>query len=154
MARLEWLYVELFDAEDTSALDARALAELPRDAFAGARIVFATALARLEVRYPVAELRHTLRETQSRPSPLPEADPHGLVLYRDHDGGVGYERVSDAAFAVLGELMSGVPLVPACERVVERRPELGAEIETSIGAWFENWGRRGLIADVEVDAST
>jgi hypothetical protein len=152
MARLEWAYVELFDAADAPPLDAAKLAAVPEEAWATARIVLAPAVALLRVAYPVGELRRKLRESSGTDDavPIPERQPAALVLYRGADLRLYNARVGGAAFAVLEELARGVPLVPACERAAERVPGGAAEIEEHTGEWFLDWGRRGWVVDVEI----
>jgi hypothetical protein len=152
MARLEWAYVELFDAAGAPPLDAAKLAAIPEEAWATARIVLAPAVALLRVAYPVGELRRKLRESTATGTavPIPERDPAALVLYRGADLRLYDTRVSDAAFAVLGELSRGVPLVPACERAASHVPDAAEEIEERTGEWFLDWGRRGWVVDVEI----
>src|SRR5262245_27755507 len=82
MARLEWAYVEIFDAPDAAPLDGAKLASIPEDAWPRARIVFASALQLLEVRYAVADLRRKLRDATAERVPIPERERQNLVLYR------------------------------------------------------------------------
>jgi hypothetical protein len=149
MARLEWAYVEIFDAPDVPSLDGEKLASIPDDAWPEARIVLAPAVALLEVRYPVADLRRKLREETSEPVPIPPAKPENLVLYRGANKNLFHTTVSDLAFELLRELGGGSPLGHASEVAAERVPREAPELEANVGAWFLDWGRRGLIADVE-----
>jgi hypothetical protein len=149
MARLEWAYVELFDAPEVPPLDGRKLAALPEEAWETARIVLSPALALLRVTYPVPELRRKLKRAGPDPVPIPEPAPADLVLYRGKDLSLYATPVSEAAFALLGALREGVPLVPACERAAAEVPAGAEEIEAKAGEWFLDWGRRGWVVDVE-----
>ena len=75
MARLEWSYIELFDARDVAGIDPGKLSAIAEDAWERAVIVLNPALALLEVDYPVAELRRALREESIAPVPIPERAP-------------------------------------------------------------------------------
>lgn len=149
MARLEWTYVEVFDDADAPPLDAAELGRISEDAWERACIELAPALRLLSVRYRVADLRRRLRAaTDSVPIPPPEAQK--LVVYRLQRE--IYDRgVSRGAFALLGALRSGTPLVAACEQAMQEVPDEAAEVESSIGSWFQRWAELGWIARVRVD---
>ena len=149
MARLEWAYVEIFDAADVPPLDGAKLASIPEDSWPGARILFAPAMALLEVRYAVADLRRKLREATSEPVPIPEPQRQNLVLYRGADKNLFHTTVSDLAFRLIEELRSGTPLGRASELAAERVPTEATTLEADAGQWFLDWGRRGWITDVE-----
>jgi hypothetical protein len=149
MARLEWAYVEVFDAADSPPLDAEKLASIPEDGWPAARIVFASALSLLRVRYPVADLRRSLREQRSDPVPVPGPEAQNLVLYRGADKNLFHVAVSDLAYALILELRRGRPLGRASELAAEQVPDEALSLEENVGHWFLDWGRRGWIMDVE-----
>ena len=147
MARLEWAYLEAFVAADGEQLDASALAQIPEAAWESARIELSPALRRLSVSYPVAELRRRLRTSGDEHVPIPEPEPQKIVVYRRERE--LYDRVVEpGAFALLGALAEGAPLVAACERALAEVPEQAEPIEASIGAWFQTWAELGWIARV------
>jgi len=146
MARLEWAYVDAFDAADAPPLDAEKLKSVPEDAWESARIALDPALRLLETRYPVAELRRALR-TSSEPVPIPEPSPENLVIHRVQ-GNLFFQPVSRGAFELLCALGEELPLGAACERAIERVPAEAESIENDVAAWFEDWGKRGFIVDV------
>lgn len=148
MARLEWAYVELFDAPEVPPLDGARIAALPEEAWETACIVLSPALALLSVTYPVATLRRRLKTHAHEPVGIPEPRPENLVLYRASDLGLYATDVPEVAFALLTALEAGIPLVPACERAAEAVPAGAAELEARAGEWFMDWGRRGWIVDV------
>jgi hypothetical protein len=148
MARLEWAYVELFDAREAPPLDAAKIGKLPEEAWETARIVLSPALTLLPVTYPVADLRRRLKTHPDEPVAIPEPSPSRLVLYRGADLSLYATEVSEAAFALLRALKEGVPLVPACERAAAAVPAGAEELEAKTGEWFLDWGRRGWVVDV------
>lgn len=154
MARLEWAYVESFDAADAAPLAAQKLTAIPEDAWEGARLVTNPALRLLEVNYPVAALRRRLRAALGRedaePVAIPEPSHQRLAVYRDPQHRLFYRGFGAAPFGVLRQLQAGVPLGPACEAVVQKNAVFEAEIETHVGAWFADWARRGFFVDVEL----
>lgn len=152
MARLEWAYVEVFDAADSAPLDGAKLASIPEDAWPGARILFAPPVRLLEVRYPVADLRRKLRDAEGTDErvPIPVPQHQNLVLYRGADKNLFHAPVTDLAFRLIEELRRGMPLGRASELAAERVPSEASTMEADVGAWFLDWGRRGWITDVEV----
>lgn len=151
MARLEWAYVEIFDAPDSPPLDGAKLASIPEDAWPRARLVFAPAVAFLRVGYPVADLRAKLREASAEPVRIPERAPQNLVLYRGANLNLFHTAVTDLGFELLLALRGGAPLGRASELAAERVPSEAPDLEANVGAWFLDWGRRGWIANVECE---
>jgi hypothetical protein len=149
MARLEWAYVEIFDASDAPPLDGAKLTSIPEDAWPAARIVFTPALALLRVSYPVAELRKTLRDNTGESVPIPDAKSENLILYRGADKNLFHAAVSDLAYTFIEALRHGAPLGEASELAANRVPSEAASLEENVGPWFLEWGRRGWIIDVE-----
>ncbi len=155
MARLEWLYVESFDAADAAGLDPAKLAAITESDWPKARIILHPALRLLRTRYPVASLRRQLREAAASNQPgaehvlIPAPGAENLVLYRGTDLGLRYCKLGRAPMAVLEQLSAGLPLEQACEAAATV-PELGQAIERRIGTWFSTWGKRGWIIDVDV----
>jgi hypothetical protein len=71
------------------------------------------------------------------------------VLYRGADKNLFHATVSDLAFRLIGELRRGTPLGRASELAAKRVPNEAASLESNVGEWFLDWGRRGWIMDVE-----
>lgn len=153
MARLEWRFIELFDAADCPPLDLGKLARLPGNALETGQIVLNPALALLEVSYPVADLRRALLAQRSGgadapavaiPAPLAQR----LVLYRAEDRRLYHRPVGPEAFALLDALRRGSSLVAACEHALEQAPEHAERLQRNVGRWFQEWAKRGWIVDV------
>lgn len=138
MARLEWRYIEIFDAADAPPLDAERLASVPASAWEQARMVMSPALRLLRVEYPVADLRRALREATA-PVAIPERAPQRLVLYRV-DGNLFDKALDDAPFTLLEALADGQSLEEAAERVTAA--------DAPVSAWFADWASLGWIVDV------
>lgn len=151
MARLEWAYVEAFDAPDAPRLDAEKLAAIPEPAWEHARVLLDPALRLVRVSYPVGTLRRQLRDAKPGVHvPIPEREPQNLVVYRALRN-LFWHHVGNGAFALLSALKDGLPLVAAAERAIAEAPDDGQAIEVSIGGWFQDWGSRGWIVDVDVE---
>lgn len=154
MARLEWAYIEIFDAEEGGRLDAGRLAAVPEAAWQNARIVLNPALRLLSVAYPVADLRRQLRSEDDPVIALPERHPQHLVVYRDQNGALFDKVVGDAEYALLDCLAQGLPLVAACEQAAEQSGQAAASLVTHVGAWFADFARRGWVVDVRYFGSS
>jgi hypothetical protein len=81
MTRVEWAYIEVFDAADAAPLDPEKLALIPERAWESARLVLNPALRLLRVRYPVAALRREIR--LKRAFELPEPSAQNLTEISD-----------------------------------------------------------------------
>jgi hypothetical protein len=150
MARLEWLYIELFDAPSAPPLEATKIASIAPEAWTTAIVVTSPALRLLGVRYPVADLRRELRLRPDEPVPIPEPGPQNLALYRAANRSLYHKPLGRGAFELLLALTERVPLVAAAERAATRAPDDAPEIEANVGAWFQDWGRLGWVVDVEI----
>jgi hypothetical protein len=153
MARLEWQYIELFDAADAAPLDLDALAALPPGAIERATFTLKPALSLLTVDYPVADLRiQLLDSTRVQSVPIPDIQHQCLVLYRGANRRLYHHPLSEESFILLEELQRGLCLLEACERTLERLPEAGERLQAGVGGWFQDWVRRGWITSVRTEA--
>lgn len=149
MARLELAYIEVFDAQDLPPLAPERLAALPEESLGDARLVIAPWVRLLSVRYPVANLRRELRAESDEHVAIPAESPQNLVVYR-RELRLWDMPASDVAFAFLGGLAAGRTLAQAAETAATS-PEREAELGAGIGAWLQEWTRKGLISDVRVE---
>jgi hypothetical protein len=152
MARLEWCFIELFDAGERPPLDFTKLASLPPSTLETGQIVLSPALALLEVGYPVADLRLRLMTARSvpgrEPVAIPEPEPQWLVLYRGLDRRLYHRPVGPEAFALLDALGRGMSLIAACEHALEQAPAHAERLQRNVSTWFQQWAKRGWIVDV------
>lgn len=149
MARLEWAYIEAFDAPDGPPLDAEHLSALDDEAWENARVTLADSVQLLQLAYPVADLRRAIRgasEDGARVA-IPEPRETRLIVYR-RGLTLWDKEVSPAQFALLSALHAGLPLVEAVGQVLERLPEAEGQLAEQVGDWFLSWGRLGWIGRV------
>jgi len=159
IARLEWAFIEAFDAPDAPRLDVSALASATEDAWPRARIVFQPAMRRLALAYPVHDLRGKVRAGDA--AERPDARDAWVVVYRaglGHEGSTAdlgtlqYVDVEPLAFQLLGALATGTPLGAACEEVAAANGDgRTEELEGRLGAWFQQWAAFGWISAVDFD---
>jgi hypothetical protein len=147
MARYELCMVEVFDAAEVAPVAADKLASLPADAWESARVVIHPALQRMHLRWPVHRLRYQVREGKAPPMPEAPAPCH-LALFRQ-ELTIRFEELDALAFQLLEALASGEALVPAMSRLAAAHPERAADMEASVGGWFQSWAAWGWIVDVE-----
>jgi hypothetical protein len=153
MARLECAYMTAFDAQDDPVLSLEKVAKIPPSAWPAAVLRTSHSLRLLDVDYPVSDLRRRVRtDPASVDKSALVSEKRHLVVYR-RDFGLFDKSLSLPAFLLLKELSRGVPLVPACEHVVEREPSAERVFDEQLTEWFTLWGRLGWIVDVESDAS-
>jgi hypothetical protein len=153
MARLEWAFIELFDAADCPPLDLTKLASLPPNVLETGQIILNPALKLLEVSFPVADLRMRLLESRRNGSAgpgveLPDPLAQQLVLYRAEDRRLYHRPVSPEAFALLSALDRRLSLVAACEHALTAWPEHAERLQQNVAGWFQAWAQRGWIVDV------
>ncbi len=157
IARLEWAFIEAFDAPDAPRLDVATLTAAAEDAWGRARVVFQPALRPLSLGFPVHELRGKVRAGEDPDRPDRRAS--WIVIYRaglGHEGSTAdlgtlqYVDVEPLAFELLGELGKGTPLAAACEQIaVANGLEESADLEARVGAWFQHWAAFGWISRVD-----
>jgi hypothetical protein len=143
-ARIDWAFMQAFDAADAPPFDPRVVADAPEDAWPGARLELHPSVRRLALAFPA----HELRASALRKEPLarPEARASSVVVWR---GGAVLHAVEieSVAFELLDALASGQPLGAACEAVARARGITDAnELAPSVGAWFQQWTARGWVA--------
>jgi len=148
-ARLDWAFMEAFDAADAGPLDLQALASAPGDAWSAARIELHPALRRLVLAHPAHELREAVLrgDAPARPS----AAISRVVVWRDSRCLLHAAAVEPMAFELLGALAGGAPLGPACEAIAGSRADTeGAELGRQVGAWFQRWTASGWVSAVRL----
>jgi hypothetical protein len=146
-ARLEWAFVEAFDASDAPPLDTQAIATAPEDAWAGARVVLHPSVQSLRLSHPAHLYRAQVREGADPPRPEPMRTC--VVVYRGAEK-LLYIAIEPLASLLLDLLAAGTPLAPACESVAKDAGIANAsELEPRVGAWFQAWTGYGWISRVD-----
>jgi hypothetical protein len=146
-AKLEWAFVEAFDAPDAPPLDPQAIATAPEEAWAGARVVIHPSVQRLMLAHPAHVYRARVRDGED--PPRPERIPTCVVVYRGPEK-LMYIAVELLALQLLDLLASGTALAPACERVANDAGIADAsDLEPRVGAWFQAWAGYGWVSRVD-----
>lgn len=148
--RLDWAFMEAFDAPDSPPFDPRVLASTPEDAWPAARIDLHASLRLLSLAHPVHELRDAVRA--GGPVERPAVAPTHLVVHRDAACFLHAVVVEPLAFELLETLRGGVPLGEACEAAARTNQRDPLEIGDKLGGWFQQWTAGGWIRAVRVEA--
>jgi len=143
LARVEWAYIDAFDAADAPPLDPTAVAAIPEDAWPKAILDLHPSLQRLRLVYSAHKMRAAWWDDKER-RPIERAPraPSCVVVYR-HKFLLYTEEMEPLAFDMLDRLARGETLGAAGDA-------LGAEVEEKIGAWFTRWAGLGWISGVRV----
>jgi hypothetical protein len=144
VARLEWAYIDAFDAEDAPPLDPREVQTIAPDEWATVRILFHPSLQLLRLSHPTHLMRDAQRGGQSVSKPEPK--PTHLGIYR-RDLLLYTEEMEPLPFALLESLAHGEQLGPAGDAVASSEAER-THVEVNIGTWFTRWSALGWIVGV------
>jgi hypothetical protein len=147
MARLEWAYVEVFDAPDAGPIAPETLSRVPEDAWEGVRLVLNPALRLVRVGYPVLELRKRLIAATDEPISLPEPEPRHLAICR-RNLVIEHELLAPGAFALLSKLSLSMPLGDACESTAKDLSLTSDAVARELETWFATFTARGYVVDL------
>jgi hypothetical protein len=145
--RLDWAFMEAFDAPDAGPLDLGPLANAPEDALTAARLTFHPSIRRLVLEHAVHELRDAVKRGDA--CGRPEANGVRLVVWRDATFALNAAAVEPIAFELLAELAAGTPLGRACEAVANAH-SAGDDVGERVGAWFQQWTANGWVSAIDL----
>jgi hypothetical protein len=152
LARLEWCFVDAFDAPEAPPLDPSSLTSAREEDWPRARVDLHPSVQRIALGFASHDYRAAARrfhsgETTEAPA-RPEATRVPLVVYRGPEK-LHYLDLEPAAFALLDALGRGVPLEEACELAAREAGAADASaLEPQVGAWFQHWTSLGWVSAV------
>lgn len=148
LARVEWAFVEAFDAPSAPALELASLAAIEEDAWPSCRVVLQPSLRRLSLLHAAHDYRLAVRRGEAPAKPVPAQARVYVVVFR---GPVSLQclELEPSAHALLDELARGAPLGDACERVASRSGIAESAFEANVAAWFHEWTALGWLSRVE-----
>lgn len=147
VARVEWAYVDAFDAADAPPLDPDAVAAISEDEWPAARLDLHPSLQLLRLAHPAHRMRAAWwADKERRPIERVERAPAQVVVYRKQFL-LYAEEMEAPAFDLLERLARDEPLGAAGDAVAESS---GADVEAHIGEWFTRWAGLGSISRVRV----
>lgn len=148
-ARLDWAFMEAFDAADAPPLDLRSLSTAPPEAWPGAQIQFHPSLRRVALAHPVHRLRDALR--RGAECERPRADDTRALVWRNPAHLLCCEVIDPMAFELMAALQSNEALGVACESAAKAHPEVDpALLESNVGAWFQQWTANGWVSSISL----
>lgn len=146
-ARLDWAFMEIFDAPDAPPFDSSLLASTPEDKWPAARIELPPALRLVAMRSGLHEVREALKRGAQVGGPPPHADTR-VVVWRDAACFLRSTAIESGAHDLLVRLRNAEALGPACEAAARTAGEDASHFGERVGAWFQEWTARGWIARV------
>jgi hypothetical protein len=150
-ARLDWAFMEAFDAADAGPLNPSVLSVAPEDAWPHAKIVFHPSVRTLTLGHPLHELRETVKGGSDPERPSPASTP--VVVWRDATCCVQVVAIEGRAYALLVALTSGTPLGQACDAVARATPaESVSDLGSRVTSWFQEWTANGWVSAVRFAA--
>lgn len=145
-ARLDWAFMEIFDAPDAPPFDASLLAGVPEDRWPSARIELPPTLRLVAMGSPLHGVREALKRGEGAAPPA-SGETH-VAVWRDPACFLRSIAIEPGAFDLLARLRGGEPLGEACEAAARAAGEDASHFGERVGAWFQEWTARGWIARV------
>ncbi|HEU4406146.1 MAG TPA: DNA-binding domain-containing protein [Polyangiaceae bacterium] len=148
LAELEWALVEVLHAPAPPPWPIEALAALPPEAWAGARLRPSPALRLLRFRYPVDAFLQAFRE--GREPALPGAATSATAVYRQGPR-LWRQAMTPPMAELLGALVAGRTLGEALAALEQALAAGGAPADAggAIMQWFRGWVAAGFFAGLE-----
>ncbi len=155
LARLEWCFVEAFDAPEAPPLDVQSIAAAREEDWPSATVVLHPSVQRVALEHPAHEYRaasrahHASDPSERGDAPArPDRGRTFVVVYRGPEV-LHYIDLEPAAFALLDALAGGAPLEKACERAAAAAGiEDPSALEGQVGQWFQQWTSLGWVSEV------
>lgn len=146
VARVEWAFIEAFDAADAAPLDPSTVAAATEDQWPGAKLALHPSLQRLALTYPAHEYRRAVRDGGDADMPAPRES--FVVVYRAADG-LWFAEIERGAFFMLDEIAAGSELAEACASVARASNVDRDTLESQLARWFQQWTSFGWIATIQ-----
>jgi hypothetical protein len=148
LARVERAMEDILDEPAEAPITYEALATVPMERWAGARLRPIRAMRLLQLSHPVNPFMNALREESFAPVPSPRevamcVHRHGFQVYR--------HELEIEQFQLLSELQGGARLGEAIESVALIPGADTAKLMTALAGWFESWMADDLFAAIDFD---
>ncbi len=148
LARLEWLFGEVFDgpgAEKSALLDPEQLSRIDPQQWAAARLTPVPCLRLVELNWPVQEYYRALRESADVPPPRPG---HTRLAVTRRDYVVRHYPLDRTQFELLAAIMAGQTIGEAVASAVELGEFEPDELAARLRDWFRFWAAEGFFLAV------
>jgi Putative DNA-binding domain len=147
LARLERAVAQAFDAEETQAVSAEAVAAVPGEAWEHARLEPVAGFHLLALRYPVNAYLESLRREDHEHPPASRKDTWVAVYRRDYS--VWRFDLERPGYDLLADISGGVPFGEAVARALGRRGRR-APSEDDLFRWFRLWVSGGMFRSISL----
>jgi hypothetical protein len=148
LARLELAVAEVFDAEETEALSAEAIAAVPETGWERARLRPIAAFRLLALSYPVSDYLESVHDDAGHDHPSTRARPSFVAVYR-RNYTVRRLDLSRGAHDLLAALAAGTALGDAVASAItpggRRAPK-----PDDLFRWFRQWVAGGVFRAVDL----
>jgi hypothetical protein len=147
LARLERALAEVFDAEETPALDEAAITAVPVEAWDAARLHPIAAFRLLALRYPASAYLDSLDDAEHRHPKVNQKDTWVAVYRRSYS--LYRHDLSRPAHGLLADLVAGRTVGEAVAAALKRRGRARPQAD-DLFRWFRQWVAAGMFARVEL----
>jgi hypothetical protein len=147
LARLELAITRAFDAAETSPLGPADIAAVPPRDLARARLVPTAAVQLLVLDHNASAWLGSIDDERHRHPPV-RRERSRVVVYRRRYA-VMQRELSEAAFALLADLVARLPIGRALERALRRRGAARLAGAEDAFRLFREWAKMGLFQEVE-----
>lgn len=144
LAKLEWARGEVFDAADSTPIQASELATLPPESWAELRFGVIPALRVLDMQLPADAVWLAIERSEPLPQAAEQAAPFSMVVFRS--GLIAYHRrAMEGEAAALRAICAGSPFGEICAALEAEHGEAAAPLAFSLlGRWLED----GLLCSI------
>lgn len=148
LAKMEWLMIEAFYANDTGFLNRSIIGALTDEDWAVAKFILAPSIFLVESIWPLDQFWKYHDESIELDSIQfePFSNKKGYLIFREN-GIVSIEELLSPSFFILQKLNSGQSLISTLEESQNKFSEI--DIASQIMNWFNDWVRRGFIHDLK-----
>lgn len=147
MAAFEWAQGEVIDAADGPTVSVDQLAALPPASWPEMRIIFQSALRRLDLAWNVPAVWSAIDEEQTPPA-LERADPPLPWLFWRQGIEVHWRPLEDDEHFALDSARAGSAFGEICEALLERIGD--ADVPLRAASFLKQWAADGLVARIEI----
>jgi hypothetical protein len=144
-ARLDWAFMEAFDAPDAPPFDPRVLTLVPEDAWTRALVILHPSLRLLRLSYPVHDVRTAAGDDVTIDRERPAI--FHVVVWRDAACVLRVVPIDEAAFSLLHTLTNGMELGAACELLARSLPDR-TDLDARVSSFFQGWTQSGWVVTV------
>ena len=143
LARLENTLAQLFDAEETIALEPSHLAGMTPDSLMKSVLQPRAALQLFAFTYPVNRYYLAVMDEEAPPPPTPEKT--FLAVFR-HEDVMWRMDLGEHEYRLLQKLFAGMTIGEALDTLQHKLALPDDTLSSSLSEWFSRWMRNGLLA--------